>query len=691
MNDLPDELLQHIFTFLSQRYVASASLVCKKWLVLTRNPQFYKTIIIYSTKQLRKFLNIATTLKITKNNTPVGYFVYSIKIDNTCSNIMEQLESLYCCCPNVKNMDGLPSDSYFPWPTLTTIPYRFTLSDRSLSLHKQHNIIISLSFTIEPENNNNNNHLIQVQKDLQKRYRPVRKMNDSLFFLNNEETTSTTNQDEHLIECYGYTIFFLSPSSWTQLKILYLDFQTLYIRSDVFIYGFDERVLDVIRTTCPQLESLILEEFFMNISDDYRFKITSSSTTTTMTRNINTIYPHTSLKQLRLNNCALNDILCFDYFSKHYPNTTDLDLILLWNGYDNNGECENYKLSLFNMITGFTCLKKLSASIKNENNSINLSIKDKVWPSLELYQWFMDHPTQLKELDYPFDLLTIENDYLKQLQPSSLSSSPLLCYQQNVNLNRSLAYIRHLTSLTLRLENNISQILDYLQSGDSNNHVSLSLTSLTINKDEYRRTRIYSRGPCNEENDFFIDQWLNAFPNLKEMKLLGFLNIKKRKKEKKQEVDDPQQQQCRTAYALKELSITGAFLDMTSDLLKGFFESCPTLRILKFCVIDFLHTTKNPVLPYFILSSLPPIKDENGMDYMIIDIPHLHLDTLSICYLRGEIFGMISVENTPIKLMVNQIGLKNTFEVEKHTTSLLSAKNIVVNCKSVDNIHFFSY
>lgn len=54
---------------------------------------------------------------------------------------------------------------------------------------------------------------------------------------------------------------------------------------------------------------------------------------------------------------------------------------------------------------------------------------------------------------------------------------------------------------------------------------------------------------------------------------------------------------------------------------------------------------------------------------MIIDIPRLQLDKLIVCYLRGEILGSFSLGNTLIKVMINQIDLKNTFKVEKHTTT----------------------
>ncbi|KAI9306347.1 hypothetical protein BJ944DRAFT_263717 [Cunninghamella echinulata] len=669
MNCLPDELLQHIFSFLSQRYISTCSIICKKWLVLTRDPQFYKTVHFYSEKQLIKFLDIATTLKLTKNNIPVGQCVSVLNIARKVYSMSEQLVDLYYACPNVTMVNGLFSDSFFPWSELNIIPFWFTNYDRSLSYNKRHDMIRSLNYTIKQINTDNAS-IIQIQTDIKKRRRSAR-------YSRGGRLANSNNNNKSFVEHYGKTIFFLSPSSWVQLKSLWLVFNrdgetNARGGPDMIFYEFDERVLDTIRTTCPQLESLYLQDFYMNLSDDYLSTITST------TRN-KPIHPHSSLKQLRLFDCNLNDILCFDYISKSYPNIIDLCLdctgtSLFWMDYDIEGY-EQYTSSLFNMVTQFAFLKKLRVSLRD-----NLPVENMLWSSMKLYQWLMDHPTQIEELDYPFDLLTIKNECLNKLQSPSSQSFSLPRYQQNTKLNHSLAYIRHLTTLTLHLENNLSQVLDYLQNGNHNNHVSLSITSLEIYK-RHPNNR-YDINLCSEDNDFFIEQWLYAFPSIKEMRLHGLLNVKKNEEERKKVVNHLQQdkQGQQTTYRLKKLCMMFASLDMTGDQLKEFFESCPFLRTLELSSINFLHTTKVSDLPAF----APPIKNEGDLDYMIIDIPHLHMDEVGICEpTAGKTTEWIIGEGRPYKSIVHEIGSKGIFEIDQISFSM-PLVNIIVNCKSID-------
>ncbi|CAO3641946.1 unnamed protein product [Cunninghamella echinulata] len=633
MDSLPNEIIQHILSFLSQRYVAVASLVCKKWLVTTRHKRFYQIIYIYSAKQLKKFLDIATTLKIANKNTPIGHFVSEINIEiivpytiasynnevayHYSSVDSKQLERLYNSCPNLAKILGLdleiPNSYAFPqWPYLTIIPLWYSYTNESLSFHKQHNIITSLEYNMryndsnsdnnndDNNSNNYNNDIIQVQMDY-----PI-----SVF----SESSNLLINDRARIQIHRKSIFFSTPSSWGQLKALSLRFGTFIQQQSTPLHKFDERVFNTINSTCPHLESLALYDFYMNLSDDYLPALTTTATT------INEdILSHSSLKRLHFNSSILHDSQCFDYVSKLYPNITDLKLDLI-KVENNSSEYEQYKLSLFNMITGFNCLKKLSADLKNE-----------------LYEWFIDHPTQLEVLDYPFDLLDIEDFYLTHLQSKSqLLSSPfsssLLNYQHEHehNLNRSLAYLRHLTTLTLRLQTDPSDLLQYLHMSSCSTSVSLSITSLKIVCRAKYFLVLANGGQYYNDNDFFIYQWLDAFPNLRE-----------------------------------------------------FFTSCPSLHTLSLSYINFVYLTTKPTLPSF----SPPFKNKNNWNFIIFDMPHLHLDKLELFYIKSKTCIEKSYGNKPRKLIVNEFASTNSFELEK-THTLWPSICMIVNCKSVDILRF---
>ncbi|CAO3641954.1 unnamed protein product [Cunninghamella echinulata] len=592
MNGLPNELIQHILSFLSQRYVAVASLVCKEWLIATRHKQFYQIIYIYSAKQLKKFLNIVTTLKITKNNIPVGQLVCKLYIDKKFHQGFirysdDELNGLYISCPNLTKIVGLYKYSIIreqlkyvqSWPCLTIVPLWYSYRNETLLHHKQHRIIRSLKYDIRQ--NNTKNDIIQLQMDRQEIYRPI-SVHANIRSVNNERRKS--------------------------------------------YYELDERVFSIVNSTCSQLESFTLYHFFMNLSDDYLYNLTTTN---------KFIQPHSSLKQLHFNPSAFNDVKYFDYLSKLYPNVTDLKLHIIW-AQDDTRECKQYKLSIINMIASFTCLKKLSADLTSN--------MDNIWPSIELYEWLIDNPTQLDVLDLPYDLLNIKNCYLTHLHSklsapppttatiitSTLRSSSLL-NQQKHNLNCTLTYLHHLTTLTLHLLADATSLLQYLQMNDYSTNVSLSITSLTI------IGRFNLEHMKYNDNEFFIHQWLDALSHLKKLDLIDAGNIKKEKRNReKDDTHQYEEQQHRSTYSLKELNINNATIHLSNDQFQTLLSSCPSLRILTLERIVFMHSTPIPTLPSF----LPPIKNINNSkdryDYILIDMPHLHLDKLDLIYFRTE-------------------------------------------------------
>ncbi|KAI9307905.1 hypothetical protein BJ944DRAFT_261200 [Cunninghamella echinulata] len=716
MNNIPNELLQHIFSFLSQRYISVCQQVCKKWLISTRHPKFYQSITLYSEKQLEKFLASASTLTLALDKIPFGYFVSELYLQDIFYSFdinlnITQLQQLYRCCPNLIKLDGISfifeeveeeegekeekeaviKENIMYWPPLKTVPFWYSTLDPSLSTHPHHDHITCLEYRVE-YHFIDYHQIIQLQMDQQKRYRPAKI--PSFYSLFNDPHPPPTNHEGY-IEHYGNTIFFLLPSSWTQLTSLSLEFNSFNNGSNTAIYELDERLFDNIHATCPQLVSLTLKDFFMNLSDAY-------------------LYGHhptaNSLQQLHLIQCCFHDVFCFNYLSTLYSShLSDLTLDLLWNYHEaavTEQTKEQYKRAFFNMITEYPFLKRLATSLKYITNLTTVPLSNNIWPCMELYQWLQQHPSQLEELDYPYDLLAID----RHLQDPGLFSN---LYHQN----HPLDYLHHhLTTLTLRLNHPSSDVLHYLLMSDSQ-HASLSITSLTILQDiskphHFGTNNNYGRyggEDENEEDDFFIDQWLDAFPYLRKLKLQHIGNIKLKENENDHDMttmmnklflgepSHQEQQQKRKKYGLKELDIFGAYIYMNSYELSLFFASLPFLRNLSLNEVNFVYPTKKPTLPFLML---PPSfayvtsdheeedeeeeeEEDNRVNYMILDISHVHLDKLELLYLRQGKSKYISYEKRTVKLIVKEKNSSHAFQIVKKTT-LYPTVNIIVICKSVD-------
>ncbi|CAO3634831.1 unnamed protein product [Cunninghamella echinulata] len=514
--------------------------------------------------------------------------------------------------------------------------------------------------------------------DQDKRSRPKK------YYQRNQQIVRRNNQG--YVEHYGISLlFFPFASSWIQLESLSLSFNIFNIGSSTAMYALDERVFTIIQSACPQLTSLTLKEFYMNLSDNYQLPTPTLSQITNKK-----IYPHLPLQQLHFIQSSFNDDQCFSFLSQFYPNTVDLKLDLIWNGRKKE-EGQRYKVSLFNMIACFSGLKKLSIQLHNANRNRHISIMKYIWPGVELYEWFAKYPKQLEELDYPYGLLSIENQYLKHLQslsPSSSSSSSSFHLPID-HLNQALAYLHHLTTLTLHPDENPSLLLHYLQVDGQFTQASLSITSLTLCKAELWRDHYYN------DYDFFIYQWLNAFPNLKKLDIANVGNIVKVKEDdnhkRKRNHDGQQQQQQQQVnyFALEELKIKGVNIHLNSDQLKEFFQSCPSLHILTLDSVNFIGslTTLEPFMP----SILSPIShsyhhhhhnnnSSSNVKSMTIDMSHLHLDKLEFLYLQSEYRVNISIPSEPVRFMVKE-----------NMTTISTPVGVSIHCKSVDNFRFTGF
>lgn len=109
MDKLSKELIENIFFNLSQRYLATCSLVCKKWFSIVRQQMFYKIIELNSTSQIEKFIEFAQMVTI--NGVPLSHCVKNIVFYN--ENIKDlnpnKLVALINLCPFVNEASQLPN------------------------------------------------------------------------------------------------------------------------------------------------------------------------------------------------------------------------------------------------------------------------------------------------------------------------------------------------------------------------------------------------------------------------------------------------------------------------------------------------------------------------------------------------------------------------------------------------------
>ncbi|CAO3635672.1 unnamed protein product [Cunninghamella blakesleeana] len=748
MIHLPNDILYSIFSFLSQRYLSKCATVCKAWWIETRQPQYYKTITIYSKAQLNAFMEAAVKIKITEKNIPFGHFVQELFVHEDCYgcilNDLIVLE-LYQCCPNMKKINDTEtyaccpalgykntSDNLFykrenTYPdTLDTILHDYSSivhTNPSLFIHQGHHTFKSLKYSINYRYNPYD--IIQTQIQSQK-------------YKNQTNSYAQDDNDHEDKVCFKKLIHFSSSVSWIQLKELYLNFDELNKKVHTNKYQLDDCVLETITSTCPQLESLTMDclDMCAGNANDHSYKTYIISII-----NNKLIQPHSSLKQLRLNGCYIEYIF-FNYFNRMFPNIIDLNLGLYWDKDKiDKEEDECYKQSLYRMMTSFIHLKKISTNLKTliyfhcgeTRDHISL-YGTKLWPNDQLYEWLKNNPKQLEVLKTSFDFGTILNSIDSIINAAKSTSSTSLMQDNHYKyiIYDHLAFLRHLTTLCIfwKTTKYRQDILRCLRSDNLNFIVSTSITSLTIHTFEdilFLFLRCTPEYDDSKMDDFYIDDWLMAFPNLKKLDLSFPFKVHLSKKSMiTNHPSSPSSSlllhQRKSVYPLKELKMQGVYIHLSINDLKELLESCPSLRILSFVKVVFKHTiTINQTIPPSstesstessksskplflspLLSSLfksksskssgPPItinkkmEINNELKYFIIDAPHLNLDKLELLYIDQYGYKKDS-QRLQKKLKVNEIGLNNSFQCVA-TSFSYPPLNIIINCKSIDVIHF---
>ncbi|CAO3619676.1 unnamed protein product [Cunninghamella blakesleeana] len=571
---------------------------------------------------------------------------------------------------------------------------------------------------------------------------------------------------------YGRVIYF--PSYFTQLKELYLCFKSISYRSSVAEYMLDERTLESLHQSCPLLESLSLNYLVLNCLEIISRVTSSSTSTSTTTNEITTaninVTPCESLKQLYLINCKLYQYGNYIYLSKKYPQLTTLHMHLQWkddhhfyllspfeendpllrhrqqqslyilnaningnmNHNNNNNHNSNnmnhgsfscmdrmnnsdkYRYMVYEMITSFQYLKELSAEFIYVNDFSNVKWQDGFWPGKEFLLWLIQHPDQLRVLNYPYDLSTMEYDMKKKIRNNEKEKKEkdtgpddddggyfdYYNYYDHYDIFQRRAYLDHLTTLILNTEEEFSSTLHYLLRDGKQKTASSSITNLTIKKEKGIMTH------------FFLFDWLDAFPKLKSLTLsgVGLIDDKEYKmgeipidhdnnnnNNNDDNVNDDEMNELKLIednmvenqwnelnYPLKELIISSSSIFLMGGL-SIICKVCPLLRVLKLAYVDFFGylsplelTAQLPQFPYLFL---------NRINCIVIDAPHLNLDEFSISSVRCGDYWKQFNEAEMTELIVDEIGANRTFKIIE-PSKLKPPTNVVLRCNAVDTVNY---
>ncbi|KAI9302172.1 hypothetical protein BJ944DRAFT_242615 [Cunninghamella echinulata] len=279
MNKLSCQLIEHIFSFLSQRYLHHVSLVCEKWLHITRQPKFYKSVELCSTSQIEKFIEFIQAVAI--KDTPLSHYIKKIIFyDQFIHNLKPyRLVALINLCPFVTHVDNIPdigeenykvlSDTNY-WRHLKSLPLSYTKIDKRWMDHmkKVNNDkykVVSLSIDASQYTVAYTKEYSNIVTDNERNYRLL-KVEDQRDLVSSRRYNDYNRSMLFLV--YFNSYYLKLPSSLVNLKKLHLDFETYNKRHSLCYYEFNESTLDSISTSCPSLTYLTLSEFNFNISHD---------------------------------------------------------------------------------------------------------------------------------------------------------------------------------------------------------------------------------------------------------------------------------------------------------------------------------------------------------------------------------------------------------------------------------------
>ncbi|CAO3650030.1 unnamed protein product [Cunninghamella blakesleeana] len=688
MDFLPNEIVTSMLQYLSQKHIPVLATVCKKWNGILSRSLFFNTLHFYSIQQLKTCLQL--TKETTANNVLFCNYVehiyihFHIDVRRNDEMIIDMLETF----SNIRSLYGnIPLTSYFSFniPPLNQLDHFYlwynNYEDKEwidLFTKNQHKIKL-LEFELRedfldlsPSSSSSSMPIIY--------YRPI----SSIKTMDDDFVTEMSRE---------YRIHTIKLPILPSLTRLFIN---------CFDIDGDECVFESIHQSCPQLVSLTLKLFKMHISDNYSHYQLS-------------IQPNLQLRELAIGD-QFYDSNCYQYLSLKYPQLTSLSLSLSSRYYSKDTH-SIYRSAIFNMITQYIGLKKLTIDI-NYDEDLN-----QVWPYAELYGWLQQNPTQLNYIGYSSDFvvkLLQENGYFGQQQqqlqssvdPTIIPSNPTLNNYNNIFFQRH-DYLNHLTSLSIGNENCNAIYMFYYFYLCNGNSVFLSNTIETLSIDSGYFGNIYF---C-----------LNAFPNLKSLHISGngtameindddeydnfnddndyynsphlkeVLQFLKKKMELQQlaisnaEVNNKNRSNNNNNnkdhvnyYNLKKIELKLLNVHFKMNGWNGLFKRCPNLKEISLSDINSVKRVEDNE------SIKMPIQEAT------FDLSHLSLDLLKIENFNYEPVSLVYDERHYVKvLMINEtsstkssyyIGFEN--KSKSVTFNYINSTTLNIICKYIDSIVF---
>ncbi|CAO3619624.1 unnamed protein product [Cunninghamella blakesleeana] len=550
MDELPVEILKHILHYLSQRNLFQCSIVCKKWYEVLLQPSFYATVELYSYQQLKKYIKTATKKEIhiqndnsnnndnNQNHKLMIYYTQHLNIYFDMIIFYEAILEFISAFPNLLSINSFGYDitggkcinkSIPQLEHLLSIPFWYNGINKEYITNssQQKSKLKSLSHTIQPNENNSNEDNEQCIY-----LNPVGPVNSGKAGLS--YYLFGVYDIEGLRSPYQCKILILPTfESLTSLKISFTNFQ-----SETSINEYDERLIESIHPSCPKLETLQLDDFYMNISNEFDTRLNSNNNNNDNNNNNNLVtFTCSRLKEFKVEG-ALRDPRCFIYLSLKYPHLESFTLKCNKTNFLGD-DLKIYQLPIYEMITHyFGSLKQLTIYFATGCYPEN-DVDEVFWPKHNFTQWLNNHPKQLTHLAYPDSLYPVEwkdedsdsesdNDNDEWLKNSwknlNDSITKMTTAIKDMNLdsmntfyrNKSLHggnFLKYLTSLSLRFEHIVDTATTFLLlHGQHAITVSNSITELKIHS------------ASSHEYLYFYD-WLDLFPNMTEfhLKRIDFL------------------------------------------------------------------------------------------------------------------------------------------------------------------------
>ncbi|CAO3610743.1 unnamed protein product [Cunninghamella blakesleeana] len=465
IHSLPTELTWNVFQRLSQRDLMNGLGVNGMWYTSIMQFRIYQATIEFCTvNQLKRF--------ITTSNESMSFDLCKIILHFPIDNHIQLVSTLIRLSPRLQQIKTENDGDPYPFSIIKTPT---PISFNHVNFWYRNSFIININ-----EANARRRQLKTLDYSLGSHL----PFNSSICLqsIGTMKSRLTRNFIQVVIDFYSKVL--LMPT-FIHLISLRIALKGPESDPDRYEYEMDERILQSINQSCPNLESLYLFDYFINISDEYNTRLFDN--------NNNGIDGIQGLKSFSITG-AIFDMRCCSLFNLMYPQLESFQYIYSYekvNDYDS----QYLQLAFRDMITQFTSLKRLSLrSISYDDTDLC-----KYWPDYSFIEFLNNHPDRLVSLDYPDCLYPIV---------SSSTGGDRIYYNNNNNIISNGLFFNRLFSLVMRPKQLIETVMNFLLHNDNKLTISESIKELKIY--DTKRT---------DNNRLYLIDWLVLFPALDTFKI----------------------------------------------------------------------------------------------------------------------------------------------------------------------------